>query len=509
MASWMMAALVAVSIGVSPDVQVVEFSAAWCRPCQQMQPALERLAQEGWAIRRIDVDSQRDLAERYRVQALPTLLIMIRGQEVDRIVGAASFEQLAQRFEAASRAAQAASGAAPAQLSEDRAQPQSPAQSNQAAHQPTVRGQSPSSLGAFPLLAAASGATKLASAAARELTSAATAASSQLADQAHASQPRTISPSEALARAEAATVRIRVDDARSQAFGTGTIVDTHGDEALVLTCGHILRDVEPDSRLMVELFTGSHPVALPAQIVDFDATEADIGLISFRTTLKLTPAAIMPVNHKPQLGQSAFSFGCDRGANPSRRDTKIKRIDRYVGASNLEIEGAPVVGRSGGGLFDLQGRLLGVCNAADAEDDEGIYAGPPVIHGQLRKLGLERLIDSPHPAQPLAPQASQLVSTFPPVAHPVTPNPAVAPQAQPQQWPDQNAQFNEQLRTLQLSSPANDSTRNSNAASAPPAGAARQLICIVRDASGQDRVVTVNAPTPELLNSIQSQSVSK
>ena len=59
----------------------------------------------------------------------------------------------------------------------------------------------------------------------------------------------------------------------------------------------------------------------------------------------------------------AFSFGCDRGDDPSRRDTRVTGVNKYnqhLGVSNLEIAGAPIDGRSGGGLFDSQGRVIGV-----------------------------------------------------------------------------------------------------------------------------------------------------
>lgn len=507
MASWILAALLAATVGASPDVMIVEFTADWCRPCQQLQPAINRLTQEGWSIRQIDVDRERDLVERFRVQSLPTLIILSRGQEIDRIVGAAQYEQLVQRFTAASRSNGLTSGASPTQQAANTQPAQNSARANQPIpHQPTVRGQSPGGVGAFPMLAAASSLTSLATAASSQSASPNDLSGGMLGAQPRSGQPPSLSPADAIARAQAATVRIRVDDAHSQAFGTGTIIDTHGEEALVLTCGHMLRDLKPDSVLHVELFGGPQPVSLPAQVVDFDAGETDIGLISFRTTAKLTPAAIMPLNSLPQLGQRVFSFGCDRGADPSRRDTQIKHVNRYLGAANVEIVGAPVVGRSGGGLFDLQGRLIGVCNAADSADDEGIYAGLPVVQQQLQKLGLTRLVDGSNPAAPPL-QLASLASTA--GARASQPTSQMAAVNEPLVWPDQNAQVNSQLRDLQLSAPAISSTGRTDTTNAPTNGPRNQLICIVRSDTGPDRVVTVNSPSPELLDTIQRQSASK
>jgi hypothetical protein len=47
-----------------------------------------------------------------------------------------------------------------------------------------------------------------------------------------------------------------------------------------------------------------------------------------------------------------------------------------------------VEGRSGGGLFSATGHVIGVCNAADPADNEGLYAALPAIHAQLDQVGL-------------------------------------------------------------------------------------------------------------------------
>jgi hypothetical protein len=90
-------------------------------------------------------------------------------------------------------------------------------------------------------------------------------------------------------------------------------------------------------------------------------------------------------------------MGCDHGQAPSRRDSQVTKLNRYLGSANIETAGAPVQGRSGGGLFNRRGELVGVCFAADTELDEGLYCGIPVVHEQLRKLGLLKLPSSPGP----------------------------------------------------------------------------------------------------------------
>ena len=70
---------------------LVDFWATWCGPCKAIAPAIEELATElaGVAsVRKVDVDSEGDLAMRYGVMSIPTLIVFKNGQEVDRMVGA-------------------------------------------------------------------------------------------------------------------------------------------------------------------------------------------------------------------------------------------------------------------------------------------------------------------------------------------------------------------------------------------------------------------------------------
>jgi len=74
------------------DVPVlVDFWATWCVPCRMVAPIVERIA-ERYAgrlkVAKLDVDENQELAIRYQVMAVPTLLLFKNGQVVDRIVGA-------------------------------------------------------------------------------------------------------------------------------------------------------------------------------------------------------------------------------------------------------------------------------------------------------------------------------------------------------------------------------------------------------------------------------------
>jgi thioredoxin 2 len=69
---------------------LIDFWAAWCGPCRMIAPVIEQLAQElSGKIRvgKLDVDANQQTAARFRVQSIPTLLVLKNGREVDRIVG--------------------------------------------------------------------------------------------------------------------------------------------------------------------------------------------------------------------------------------------------------------------------------------------------------------------------------------------------------------------------------------------------------------------------------------
>ena len=79
------------------DVPVlVDFWAVWCGPCQMMAPILHELETEmpDVQIGKVNVDEQMDLARQFRVVSIPTLIIFKNGQEVQRMVGVTSKEEL-------------------------------------------------------------------------------------------------------------------------------------------------------------------------------------------------------------------------------------------------------------------------------------------------------------------------------------------------------------------------------------------------------------------------------
>jgi thioredoxin 1 len=80
---------------------LVDFGAVWCHPCKQLDPILEELASE-WSGKvkmvRVDVEANPDATVRCGVIGVPTLILFVDGQEVERIGGSQTKSRLVERF---------------------------------------------------------------------------------------------------------------------------------------------------------------------------------------------------------------------------------------------------------------------------------------------------------------------------------------------------------------------------------------------------------------------------
>jgi hypothetical protein len=441
--------LVLAALATPTEVQVVKFTSASCAPCQAMEPVLEQIAARGFPVRRIDVDQERQLANDYQITSVPTLLLVARGQLVDRIEGALPLEALLPRLEAA-RAAIAPAATAHVQPA---MQPAAPAP------QANLGPVSDRSV-------------------------------EQLAFQ--------------------ASVRLRIEDDNGHSFGTGTIIDVHGQDALVLTCGHIFRESQGKGKITVDLFApgGSGPVA--GQLIRFDV-DRDLALVGVRTTAKLQPVRVAPVGWQPAVGTPLFSVGCNHGEPPTIMHGRLKAVNKYLGPENLTVEGQPTEGRSGGGLFSPDGVLVGVCNAADPELNEGLYAAFVSVHRHLDDARLSFVYQQQNPSD-----RSQLASATGP--RPATPSESTAP-GFPAALPTAGSVRASANVPTGLASDADrwspsqrpDAPSNARSAApinAGPMGGAAEVICIVRtrdNPTSPSQVVVLDRPSRDFLSQLNEE----
>ena len=75
----------------SSELVMVDFWAVWCGPCQMVAPVIEELSKEyagKMKVRKLNTDENPEVAGRYQVMSIPTILFFKNGQVVEKLVGA-------------------------------------------------------------------------------------------------------------------------------------------------------------------------------------------------------------------------------------------------------------------------------------------------------------------------------------------------------------------------------------------------------------------------------------
>jgi thioredoxin 1 len=95
---------------------IVDFWAPWCGPCRVVSPQVELLASEHpeISVTKLNVDEAPDIAARYEIRSIPTIVRFERGEPVARAVGALPYRRLAEALGIAPAAAEPAAAPAPA-----------------------------------------------------------------------------------------------------------------------------------------------------------------------------------------------------------------------------------------------------------------------------------------------------------------------------------------------------------------------------------------------------------
>ena len=82
---------------------LVDFWAEWCGPCKMISPIVDEISQElegKLKVVKINVDEAQELAGKYQVMSIPTLLLFKGGEIAEQIVGAMSKDQLLEKINA-------------------------------------------------------------------------------------------------------------------------------------------------------------------------------------------------------------------------------------------------------------------------------------------------------------------------------------------------------------------------------------------------------------------------
>jgi thiol-disulfide isomerase/thioredoxin len=342
----------------SPEGEVLNFSAKWCGPCQTVAPVVEKLKRQGYPIRKIDVSDHPELARKYRIDTIPQFILVVDGKELSRIKGIQSESSLKQLI---------AKLPQPAQDSE-----------LENAAEIATNQDGPLRLGGIPIPFL--GKSKTISPEEIETVRGQSEAGSH--EQEYSN--RTV------ADPQLATVRLSVNQSGSIHRGTGTIIESNSQGALAITCGHLFRNSNPQTKMTVEVFEEGRTESYPARLVRYD-DRADVGLIAFEPgkTLPKVRVAANPETVRPR--DLVSSMGCGNGSDPTRWQMYVKSVDAYLNKSIIECNQAPVYGRSGGGLFNRGGELIGICMAADKNNNTGLYAGLKEIHALLDQVSLTSL----------------------------------------------------------------------------------------------------------------------
>lgn len=330
---------------------ILDFTATWCQPCQQMKPAVAQLVKAGYPVQAVDYDHS-PLREKYKVTAIPTFVVIDEdGRELARTQGFQPARNIATLF--------------------NQAQEVSP----QADAQPEV-----------------------------------------------ADEEAEI-PARKIPDPWKTVVRIKIENNLSRPgsieFGSGTIIHSTPEETIILTCAHIfkisgLRQQYPPKKfpLKIEVHlsdgiikaksapdanggvqAGVHMVEKhEGEAIDYDFG-GDVGLIRIRPGKRLPATPVVSKDWTPKTGLKMTAVGCSEGHDASAWSTQItnptlRGVDGFPNYEAIECIFAPKQGRSGGGLYTLDGRLAGVCDFAEPQQNRGLYATPRTIHKFLDRNDL-------------------------------------------------------------------------------------------------------------------------
>jgi thiol-disulfide isomerase/thioredoxin len=348
--------LVALSATAAGETVLLDFYNDRCPGCVMMAPLMDQFVRSGYPVRKINTGQHPQLTQQYRVSAVPCFVMVVDGEVVDRVDGPTTITRIEQMFHKAQTAEMNRSGPT--------AGPRVPFSGRDSNDPlPGISGNGAQSRQPEP----------------------------QYQQQPAPGRTRTADPrggrDAIMARALAASVRLKVEDATGFNYGSGTIVDSYKEEALVLTCAHVFRASQGRGPIHVDVFTPRGNTTVAGTLIAWNL-DKDVALVAIKPGISIEPMKVAPANHRLRVGERLISIGCDRGMNPSVGETRVISVNNVPGRDTLQVAGRPVDGRSGGGLFTTDGYVVGVCNGAFQGEDKGLFAGLRMIQSELDRADL-------------------------------------------------------------------------------------------------------------------------
>ena len=481
------------------DIVLLDFTAGYCQPCQQMVPVLQRMEKNKFPIRKIDITERPDLARQYKVDRIPAFILLVEGEEQRRFLGITAEGELRQAMQDASRKLSASRERqnAPAAPRTDEPQLVNDHESKTAATSDAPR----SGFGGFVDRVR------------HGFGGGSPAAKDSLKHpnfRAQSPDNESINVAADVALPMSSSVRVRTIDGNMHDFGTGTVIHSSRGQSTILTCAHLFKEVGANSAIIVDVFENGKVLKYPATILGGDH-DSDIALLQIQNVSVLTVAPLAETT-SAKNSDAVCSIGCSNGDLPTRLNMSVVDINRYEGPENILCTIDPTQGRSGGGLFNAEGQVIGVCSAADRQAKQGLYTGIGAIRKVITQLSLDPLFRKmpasfndtrpkpavpPVPDNPMGESADNPFDTFfaedasPVGPSPSTPTEPAVAQRMPEELPDPFAP-----------SPARIASTHSTG------GAPTEITVIIDspDPTKGKQVVVIPKPSPWLLELLTGES---
>ena len=147
----------------------------------------------------------------------------------------------------------------------------------------------------------------------------------------------------------------------------------------VVTASHV---VGPSDKITVEVFANNESYgSCEGRLLlrsGNKSGDSDVALVKFDSYKSFSTVSLAAADYAPKIDDVVVHIGCPYGTTPPKSlntDMKIVAIDddAYKIGSTIACDKMPVIGRSGGGLFNKKGELIGVCVMIDPVSKRGVY----------------------------------------------------------------------------------------------------------------------------------------